>query len=862
MASPPTATGPPPPSSATNIWLPAFMSMFPDVLRRTHCVPPIHFNRVPCRTQTFGGPSVLVQQPPEGLNDVQNSGGGGGGGGGRAGDTVGDCSSPPSSSPHGFLSHVEVNCLPEKNNPAFVPSNNNNNNNSSSNNIKNKKNRNRNKNKNKPDVLLLQQQRKQPARPVWSSDGVTSPVPVCTSDFRDDFAQQHVLTHLQELARHRGEVMFILSQLLFSDYLNQPSYAAAAAQFPRPQDLGKKYRHGEFDILLIHRHYGILIGEVKSVGIAQADFIQTQQAQADANVAKRVRRALEQLERSEKVIQHLVSDILSGLQLSVRKTIFLPYVSYGQLRRILVDDQQLQQNLCQILEAGTSEEAVELCFCSDLVSEPEQYWNVTPAVLERLGDWWQARMSATNTQLNDCLYLELVSRFVGPASSKTVHCVFAPPREVKTDWQAISELGWRLSRLVLTTSQMDLLHRAPPRVCVTGPPGTGKTVVLVLMGLQWLLQGHDVHVISVFYKSLAASQLVKCQLKMTLRAHVQVSSSTCGRIFFHQYNFWDVDEDVTRAIRELTAAAASFRQELFVLMDEAWFGYQGLGPCYDKLFTELSQQVPSFHWWAADVGHINIPSLLVPEPLTVPLRYCSSVLREVEKGIALYNTVHSYTSSGLPTPAEGPGVIHLRHEGQGHEGQWPVLCFRCGQEVAALLRFRLRIGDNKTATNQAPHCPPPLQFRDVFVLTRSSELQDVVTDAQGRVTSKACRFIQGLRDSGVPVCVLNGTFDDVVQWEKDLADVAVGASDWVTAAHLGATNGLERKVVVWLPGRMERGDRGYTDEAIEALDRLASVSRCTTQLIVVQLPNSSASASLADRSALRPAGRSSQCRVS
>ena len=110
---------------------------------------------------------------------------------------------------------------------------------------------------------------------VWpeESQRPATPVRVQESDFRDDTAQRHVLANLRALGNAGQEPMFILSQLNFGDYLNEPSYAAAvqASQLPRPSDLGEKYAAGDFDILLIHRRHGLVLGELKSVGINHAD---------------------------------------------------------------------------------------------------------------------------------------------------------------------------------------------------------------------------------------------------------------------------------------------------------------------------------------------------------------------------------------------------------------------------------------------------------------------------------------------------------------------------------------------------------------------------------------------------------------
>ena len=134
--------------------------------------------------------------------------------------------------------------------------------------------------------------------------------------------------------------MFIVSQLNFTSYLRQPSYAAAAKTLPRPGDLGKTYEEGDFDILLIHRHYGILIGEIKSVGMVHGELNRTQ-SQTDDDVAKRVWRAIKQLDKSETVVKHLVHDIAPGLM--VRKTVILPFADSGQLLRILTSDKTLGQ---------------------------------------------------------------------------------------------------------------------------------------------------------------------------------------------------------------------------------------------------------------------------------------------------------------------------------------------------------------------------------------------------------------------------------------------------------------------------------------------------------------------------------------
>ncbi|XP_070202905.1 uncharacterized protein [Littorina saxatilis] len=649
------------------------------------------------------------------------------------------------------------------------------------------------------------------------------PVGIQDSDLQDDFAQNHVMLNLQELGDSRHEAMFILSQLQFGSYLNDPAYAAAAKQLPRPRDLPQD-RQGDFDFLLIHRQHGILIAELKSVGKTKGA-----SNEADLVLAQKVKQAVKQLDKSERVVRHLVSDIGPGM--TVKKTLFLPYISCDQLERVLDNDEQLEQAVCQSLGAANTAEAVQLCCCSDQLSQPASYWHVTPAVLSQLSTWWQHRMARTvDTQLTDQLYLDIVARFVGPATTVSVPCYNNVRVEVRTAGQAVAELGRRLALLVLTLQQLGLMNRDPPLVCITGAPGTGKTVVLVLQGLRWLRQGHDVHVLSTLYNTWAISTSIKQQLEMSLSAG-PTPSLTPGSVSYHRYNFWDREADVEQAVTDLLACVKN--GHLHVLLDEAFFDSSAKdGPRLTRLVTRLAQQVPHLYLWCAGTINTDIPPALQTQVFTVPLRSAPAVLREIQPVIHRY-PVHDYSDSGVPAPGDGLSVIRLSHHGNAHTGRWPVNCAQCGQDIAAQLR---RLGVGRSAANSPSR---PLSYRDVFVLTRSDDLHGDVTDEAGRVTSPASGVVQGLKDAGVPVSVLG--YQDFLhnraRWDGAVQDVAVAATDTVTVADYGCVLGLERRVVAVLQDRDQYDDdAGLTDEETDRDDRLDAVSRCTTQLITVRTP--------------------------
>nr|KAG5692898.1 hypothetical protein BaRGS_031402 [Batillaria attramentaria] len=170
---------------------------------------------------------------------------------------------------------------------------------------------------------------------LWTREQhpVAQPINVQETDSRDDFAQQHVLHCLQTLGEQRQEAMFVMSSLDFTDYLNKLD-ATHAAQFPLPGDLPSTQREGDFDVIVIHRKYGVLLGEIKSVGIHDNN-------PTDKAVADKVTKAVKQLDKCEQVVNHVMSDVAPGV--SVRKTLILPYISRTQLQHVLDGDSQLAQ---------------------------------------------------------------------------------------------------------------------------------------------------------------------------------------------------------------------------------------------------------------------------------------------------------------------------------------------------------------------------------------------------------------------------------------------------------------------------------------------------------------------------------------
>ena len=163
------------------------------------------------------------------------------------------------------------------------------------------------------------------------------------SDVRDDATQERVLRCLRNVAAEaQNEAMFVISHLSYADYLSDPAYAAAASALPRPVDLKSENKHrGDFDVLILHREYGVLVGEIKTVGDMLCSLTEEEK---DQKVLERVRQAAKQLQKADLILRHLVSDQQSPPR--IRKTLMLPNVTRAKLQSVLTRDPQLSQVSC------------------------------------------------------------------------------------------------------------------------------------------------------------------------------------------------------------------------------------------------------------------------------------------------------------------------------------------------------------------------------------------------------------------------------------------------------------------------------------------------------------------------------------
>nr|KAG5694421.1 hypothetical protein BaRGS_017454 [Batillaria attramentaria] len=212
------------------------------------------------------------------------------------------------------------------------------------------------------------------------------------TDVRDDRAMQQVLQSIRQVAERRQEVMMVLSQLQFRKYLDNqvdPITAAATRLLPRPATLG--IRDGDLDILLVSRQYGLIVGEVKSVG-------HKPKYTTDQAIVKTVQKAVKQLKKADVTLRKLVSDLAP---INVTRILMLPNITSQRLMTALRTDPQTEQDLCQCVGATDTAAAVARCLCSDSCDQ-----------------WWERSVTdhGQDTNMTNDIYERLVAREAGQCS--------------------------------------------------------------------------------------------------------------------------------------------------------------------------------------------------------------------------------------------------------------------------------------------------------------------------------------------------------------------------------------------------------------------------------------------------------------
>ena len=143
------------------------------------------------------------------------------------------------------------------------------------------------------------------------------------SDARCDSGNRLVLKSLERLSESEEAAMFVVSERKFGNSLNK--------KFHNDPDFGSQDKNGDFDILIIHKQFGILIGEIKVVG----DLFSGQPLKGNnlQSLIKMVKKGTKQLNKSRGMATNIMKNCPARPR--IRTTLMLPNIGRELLREAL-----------------------------------------------------------------------------------------------------------------------------------------------------------------------------------------------------------------------------------------------------------------------------------------------------------------------------------------------------------------------------------------------------------------------------------------------------------------------------------------------------------------------------------------------
>ncbi|XP_025112603.1 uncharacterized protein LOC112575166 isoform X2 [Pomacea canaliculata] len=636
------------------------------------------------------------------------------------------------------------------------------------------------------------------------------PQPPDLSDVGHDRAMQHVLHCLRHMAEHYKEDMFVLSQFKYEDYLNNPGNTFENNSLPVPAGFTDKTNVGCFDILIIHRRLGVLVGVIKSLS-DKDDGSEESERKIDDMLVREVSEAVEQLKYAKSMMEHLMSD--QKHKPAVQTTLMFPNVTLSSLQRALGSHSQVVQSLRECVNVKATDDPTQLCLCANHLSNPCAPWDIDTSVMSHLRKWWDRLMNQSDAEpkMTDELYRNMIARFCGPATQSTLQLMDETFLQPKTLADAVTLTGDLYDRLTLYPDMIEMLSEE--RLFLVGPPNTGKTRMLTLAGKQWVECGHHLYILvrsftsrdfmSLFSKTSNHTPATK-DIDETLRPFVaQVSCN------------FNIKKEMKEILDILTTQDTKNIQ-LSVIASEVDLG----GKCFKTFVESLSRQHPNLVLWATSSTSQNVPDGWKVQTFTRALTCPPAVVREASRAGADYFIPGAEIQPhDCLTPTDGPQVKYIYHEmdSTGYHD-----CSLCGRKVAVFLSKHLVTKSNKTASpddiTEAPTSSLTRVQHESPNLKASSILQDKDILVIFENDKHEVSFVKELTKVGFQVKPLEA---------KNEKEVVREANDCVCFMIVDRFRKFRprRKIVVYV-------ERPSPPENVS--NKWRGITCCTAQLIVVR----------------------------
>ncbi|XP_076445118.1 uncharacterized protein LOC143283014 [Babylonia areolata] len=608
---------------------------------------------------------------------------------------------------------------------------------------------------------------------------------------------------------------------------------------PRPADRGAQ--RGEIDVVVLHERRGMMLIEVKSTGYPDPTWSPTEEERQSA-IARSLKRAVEQLESARDVLHYIMPDLTLT---PVTLVVALPFLTRQQVEQAMAGHSLdpclrflCKEDLVTSEDPPASQASPPPPSSSSSSAAAADSGRCCAQQVPALLAWWRRNVGLGSA---DGMALDtmrtIVGRICGLMSVVSVWTNSKPRVEVRTLAQAIGEAGRRVSDIVLLPRQADLLaQQSLHRVWLTGPMGSGKTLMLQLKGRQWLREGNRVVVINA--RTIARGRPNGHVLEEGIR---QGGEGYPGAGAVDRYDVALDDYSTDDLDRKL--AERGSKENLCFVMDEVLSDMSAIP-------KHLALHYPASPIWCVASYFTPVPSTFQVYQLGAVLRNPPSVqlmLKELDLN-PRHKEVYTTRSAARGLPCDGPPIIFIEHA-KHDTGVRHLDCLQCAHELADIFETKLglqlrppttsELSDpgSDTVTHQETSRPKSnkpcetieaaaLSFRDILILLNlplstfkyaTGYHWDPVMPAVLQYMSYMgkSRFFSGLRQRGVPLKVVV---------DNTIKEVAFPPEDEVIICDIMGAHSLERKVVVFV-----RGGGPLTEaEVSEQLSRYQTVQAAST----------------------------------
>ena len=161
-------------------------------------------------------------------------------------------------------------------------------------------------------------------------------------------------------------------------------------------------KKGQHDIIILHRHHGVVFIQVKSVEEAKPDSTKKQRDNHSKMIRKRVEGGLQQLNKDEEMFRHVMDDL--HLNVPIIKVLALPNISREYMLKLTTTTKLLKESL--------GENAIDICLFRDHFKSEEEKMADNMNKQEKLLEWWKTNISPYPGFHNEDEYKQVKGRYV------------------------------------------------------------------------------------------------------------------------------------------------------------------------------------------------------------------------------------------------------------------------------------------------------------------------------------------------------------------------------------------------------------------------------------------------------------------